>query len=287
MAHRTGLGKGLDALIPGDSNDQREDSVLAVPIDKIQMNPRQPRTNINPDELADLASSIKEHGILQPLVVSREVASGLFTLVAGERRLKAAQLAGLTSVPAIVRQVSEQEFLELALIENIQRSDLNPLETAEAYRQLNEVFGLSHEAIAQQVGKSRTSVTNSIRLLKLPTIVRTALADGRISEGHARTLLALPTQPAQIAALQTILRENLNVRQTEELVQRMLGNRSAHALKGHKPRTPEILELEEKLQQQLGTRVSLLDSKNGGRLVIHYYSEEELNAIIGQILRNY
>ena len=286
MPRRTGLGKGLDALIPGKTGEQQEDSVLSIPIERIQLNPHQPRTEMNSEELSELATSIKEHGILQPLIVSKE-GEELFTLVAGERRLKAAQLAGLNTVPAIVRQVSEQEYLELALIENIQRSDLNPLEMAEAYRQLNEVFGLSHELIAQQVGKSRASVTNAIRLLKLPLIIRSALTGGHISEGHARALLALPTQEAQIAAFQTILRENLNVRKTEELVQRMFGNRDTHSFRSHSSKTPEILALEERLQNQLGTRVSLYDSKKGGRLVIHYYSEEELDSIIGQILKDF
>ena len=286
MARRMGLGKGLDALIPGGESSRGETGVESISIDNISTNPRQPRTKLNPDDLADLAASIKEHGILQPLIVSNDVQTGRYILVAGERRLRAALLAGLQSVPAIIRQVTDQEQLELALIENVQREDLSALDTAEAYKQLNEIFGLSHEAIAQQVGKSRTSVTNTLRLLKLPFPVRSALADGKISEGHARALLALPTSQVQFAALQTILRENLSVRQTEELVQRLSDDRSETAPRNSPPRQPDIEALEERLRNYLGTRVNLMHGKKSGRLVIHYYSEEELNAIITQILKD-
>jgi ParB family chromosome partitioning protein len=285
MARRMGLGKGLDALIPGGESNRVETGIESIPIEKVSMNPRQPRTNMNPEDLADLADSIKEHGILQPLIVSKDAQGEGFTLVAGERRLRAALMAGLQAVPAIIRQVTDQEQLELALIENVQRTDLSPLETAEAYKQLNEVFGLSHEAIAQQVGKSRTSVTNTLRLLKLPIPVRAALADGKITEGHARALLALPTSQSQNAALQTILRGNLSVRQTEDLVQRLSGDRSDSLARNKTPRLPEIVAIEERLRNHLGTRVTLLHGKKSGRLVIHYYSEEELDAIISQILK--
>jgi ParB family chromosome partitioning protein len=285
MARRLGLGKGLEALIPGGESNRVENGIKLIPIEKISMNPRQPRTNLNPDNLAELAASIKEHGILQPLIVSKDPQADHFTLVAGERRLKAALLAGLESVPVIFRQVTDQEQLELALIENVQRTDLSPLETAEAYKQLNEEFGLSHESIAQQVGKSRASVTNTLRLLKLPIPVRAALAEGKVTEGHARALLALTTPQAQNAALQTILRENLSVRQTEDLVQRLSGDRAVSIPRNETPKQPEIVAIEERLRNYLGTRVNLLHGKKSGRLVIHYYSEEELNAIIAQILK--
>jgi ParB family transcriptional regulator, chromosome partitioning protein len=285
MARRMGLGKGLDALIPGGESSRVEAGIESITIEKIAMNPRQPRTTLNPDDLAELAESIKEHGILQPLIVSKDAQPDHFTLVAGERRLRAAMLAGLQTVPAIVRQVTDQEQLELALIENVQRTDLAPLETAEAYKQLNEEFGLSHEEIAQQVGKSRTSVTNTLRLLKLPLPVRTALAEGQITEGHARALLALASVQAQNAALQTVLRESLSVRQTEELVQRLSGDRAISLPRNENARQPEIIAIEERLRNHLGTRVNLLHGKKSGRLVIHYYSEEELNSIIAQILK--
>jgi ParB family chromosome partitioning protein len=279
MAHKTGLGKGLDALIPGKTSETRADNILSIPIDRIQFNPYQPRAGLNPEDLSDLAISITEHGILQPLIVSRNIGDEQYTLVAGERRLRAAQMAGLNSVPAIVRQVTDQEYLELALIENIQRANLTPLETAEAYRQLNE-------EIAQQVGKSRASITNTIRLLKLSPAVRLALAEGRISEGHARALLALPGELAQDAALQTILRESFTVRQTEDLVQKLVGEHKLRSDTGKPVQSPELVELEERLRNHLGTRVHLFSGKRGGRLVIHYYSEEELNAIITQILKD-
>jgi len=197
MARKSGLGKGLEALIPGDSLTAGQDSVLQVPVERIVPNPQQPRLEMNEDDLQELAASIQEHGILQPLVVSRTDAAGEYTLIAGERRLRAARLAGLRTVPVIVRTASEQQRLELALIENVQRADLSPLETAAAYNMLAEDFGLSHEDIARRVGKSRVAVTNALRLLKLAPKARQALEKGLISEGHARALLGLNLPAAQ------------------------------------------------------------------------------------------
>jgi ParB family chromosome partitioning protein len=191
-------------------------------------------------------------------------------------------MANLEVVPVILRQVSDQQLLEIALIENVQRADLTPLETAEAYRQLNESFGLSHEEIAQRVGKSRVTVTNTLRLLKLPKSVRETLAEGLLSEGHARTLLGLPTPQAQIAALQTILKQDLTVRQTEELVRKLTGEKISQP-GGIKTPDPLINELEDRLASRLGTKVSIHHGKKGGSVVIHYYSDEELNAIVGNL----
>jgi ParB family chromosome partitioning protein len=185
------LGRGLDALIPG--GERPASGIEQIPLDAVVSNPRQPRTRFDPEELAELAESIRVHGMLQPLIVTQDETPGRYTLIAGERRLLAARQAGLTHAPALVREASEQSRLEMALIENVQRADLAPLELAEAYRQLAEDFDLSHEQIAARVGKSRVAVTNTLRLLKLPESVRQALAEGRISEGHARALLALPT----------------------------------------------------------------------------------------------
>jgi ParB family chromosome partitioning protein len=281
MPRRSGLGRGLEALIPtGERPSQIGTSY--IPQERIVSNPRQPRSHIDPEDLAELAASIKEHGILQPLLVTYDDLTGNYTLIAGERRLLAARQAGLDHVPAIVREANEQQRLELALIENLQRSDLTPLEAAEAYRQLIEEFTLSHEEIATQVGKSRTAVTNTLRLLKLPANVQQALVDGRISEGHARALLALPTPEAQEAALRVILKQELSVRQTEELVRKLSGHRPVRA-----PRpvpTPEVTALEERLRARLGTRVKLNRFQQGGSLVIHYYSDEELNALIEVLL---
>lgn len=282
MPRRRGLGKGLDALIPGRESALPESGVSLLPADQISPNPRQPRSRIDPQELAELAASIQEHGVIQPLIVTRGEQPGHYTLIAGERRLLAARQAGLQDVPAILREASEQQLVELALVENVQRADLGPLETAEAYRQLAEEFSLSHEEIAARVGKSRTAVTNTLRLLKLPLEIQQALAEEAISEGHARALLALPTPQAQKAALQTILKKGLNVRQSEELVRRLSGQRPERPPKP--PSSPEVEAIEERLRQRLGTRVTLNRRGNRGRLIIHYYSDEELNSLIGLIL---
>ena len=217
MSQKTGLGRGLDALILG-SERSTAGSVMELPVDKILPNPHQPRRRMDPGEIDELAASIREHGVIQPLIVTEGDQPGDYTLIAGERRLLAARQAGLAAVPALIREASDQQRLELALIENLQRTDLGPLEAAEAFRQLAEDFSLSHEEIAVRVGKSRTAVTNTLRLLKLPPSVQSALADGQISEGHARALLALPTPQSQAAVLGTITSRGLNVRQTEALV---------------------------------------------------------------------
>lgn len=282
MTRKSGLGKGLEALIPGNRPATSESGILEIPIDEIQANPYQPRHEMQEDALAELAASIREHGILQPLIVTQDPFTGRYTLIAGERRLRAARLAGQETVPVIVRLASEQQRLELALIENVQRADLGALETAEAYQRLVEEFGLSHDEIADRVGKSRVTVTNTLRLLKLPDPIRAVLGDGRISEGHARALLQLTSPSAQLAVLQIIMERSLSVRQTEELVRKYAGERPPRppAVQA----APEIRALEERLRDHFGTRVSLRHGKKGGQLVIHYYSNEELDALISQIL---
>lgn len=284
MARKTGLGRGLDALIPGGDAAPAEPGggVLQAPLDDIAPNPRQPRSHFDPQELAELADSIRTHGILQPLIVTAAAEPGQYTLIAGERRLLAARQAGLTHAPVILRETSDQGRLEIALIENVQRLDLNPLEAAEAFRQLAEDFQLSHAEIAQRVGKSRVAVTNTLRLLKLPTKVQQALIEGKISEGHARALLSLPTSQAQLAALQTILAHDLNVRQAEELARRLTGDRPEG--KPTPSLAPELVDLQRRLQTSLGTRVSLRPGRKGGQITIHYYSEEELNALVERLL---
>ena len=286
MARKPGLGKGLDALIPEVTiKESAADGITSVPINQIIPNPQQPRYKIKEENLKELASSIQEHGILQPLVVSRDEENDRYILIAGERRLRAATLINLEMVPVIIRQATEQQRLELALIENIQRADLTPLETAEAYHQLNEIFNLSHEEIAKRVGKSRVAITNNVRLLKLPQAVRGSLADGEITEGHARALLGLDSVNAQTAALKTILKQNLSVRQTEELVRKLAGQKPAK--KPDKPEpSPEFQEIENRLRSHLGTKVILSHGKKGGSVTIHYYSDEELDAIIQQILKD-
>jgi len=280
MAKKHGLGKGLDALILAGEGLASGGGILQLPVENIRPNPRQPRHQIDPDELKDLTDSIRAHGVLQPLLVTADGAE--FVLIAGQRRLQAARLAGLEFVPAILRQASDLQQLELALIENLQREDLNPLEAAEGYQRLGEEFHLSHEAIAEQVGKSRAAVTNTLRLLKLAPAARQALAAGRISEGHARALLGLPTAQAQGAALQTVIKRELNVRQTEELVRRLSGQRRTSAKPAR--RSAEETALEDELRQALGTRVLLRRGGRGGSLIIHFYSDEELNTLVDRLL---
>jgi ParB family transcriptional regulator, chromosome partitioning protein len=285
---RPGLGKGLDALIPQDSGflpqQPSGSGVQEISVEAISPNPRQPRVHFDGDELSDLANSIREHGVIQPLIVTQDNLTGKYILIAGERRLLASKEAGLLAVPVVVRETTEQERLELALIENVQRADLSPLETAEAYRQLTEEFGLSHEAVGQRVGKSRVTVTNTLRLLNLPPSIQQAITDGKISEGHARALLALPSPQSQTAALQTILDKDLNVRQTEELVRRLAGEKTAPAPK--KEIAPEITALEERLRAQLGTKVTLKHGRKGGSITIHYFSNEELDSLLDFFEKN-
>ncbi|HAE60180.1 MAG TPA: stage 0 sporulation protein J [Anaerolineae bacterium] len=292
MPVKTGLGRGLDALIPSNTFQPETTSglpgqvfsgVMQVSVEQVKPNPRQPRTHFDSSALADLAASIREHGVIQPLIVSQNESGMGYTLIAGERRLQASKLAGLTEVPVIVRQTTDQEKLELALIENIQRADLNPLEEANAYQQLSDEFHLSHEEIAQRVGKSRVAVTNTLRLLKLSAPIQQALVDGRITEGHARALLALTTPQSQSAALQTVINQSLTVRQTEELVRKLGGEKPASLPKPGP--APDVLALEERLRTTLGTEISLKTGKNGkSALTLYFYSEEELNALLERLL---
>lgn len=280
MARRQALGKGLEALIP--AGPEIRPGVLELSLDLIEPNPRQPRSVFSESELEDLTQSIRQHGILQPLLV---VASDIgYQLIAGERRLLAAKRAGLSAVPVVVREAGAQASLEMALVENLQRSDLKPLEAAEGFRQLIEDFKLTHEQVAVRLGKSRSGVTNSLRLLRLSAAVRTALEAGKISEGHARTLLALPQAKQQGTALKVILSRDLNVRQAEELVRRM-GREPAPSAKARPGAgDPQLIDLARRLEGALGTRVDLHRTKRGGRVIIHYYSDEELNAIADRLL---
>jgi ParB family transcriptional regulator, chromosome partitioning protein len=277
---RHGLGRGLDALLP--ALEPAAGGALLVPAGSIRPNPRQPRKDFSDVELQELADSIREHGILQPLIVTRGPGDE-YTLIAGERRLQASRRAGLDRVPVLVREASDMQRLELALIENVQRADLSPLETADAYHQLADEFNLSHEDIAKRVGKSRVAVTNTLRLLKLPERARQALAAGQITEGHARALLALPTQQAQSAAVDTVLKRGLSVRQTEELVRKLTGHRPAKPAPPRLP--PDLRSLEKRLTESLGTKVAIRHGKRGGVVTLHYYSDEELDAIATHILK--
>jgi ParB family chromosome partitioning protein len=278
-ARAFGLGRGLDALIPG-SRDER--GVLEIAMERVAANPDQPRTTFDETTLGELAASIAVHGVIQPIIV-RERADGGYELVAGERRLRAARLAGLETIPAIVRDTDgDTASLELALIENIQREDLNPIDTALAYRELIERFGLTHEAVARQVGKSRVAVSNAIRLLDLAPETRAAIVDGRISEGHGRALAAITIPELQRAVLTVVLERGLSVRQTEELVRR---KRTEAARAERTPLSHDLQDLEAQLRGVLATRVGIVRTRRGGRLVIDFYSDEELDRLYSIITR--
>jgi len=277
---KRGLGKGLEALIPLAEEEAAAQGVIEAPLTSITPNPHQPRVPIRDQDLVELAASIEEHGIIQPLIVTRTPDG--YQLIAGERRWRAARLAGLSTVPVIVKDVAPSEVLELALVENLQRADLNPLEEAMAYRQLTEGFGLTQEQVARRVGKSRVAVSNTLRLLKAARCVQEALLVGKISEGHARALLGLEQNEAQDAALKAVLKRGLNVRQTEELVRRLLGWREER--QPARTPSPETRAFESRFREALSTKVRLTRSGEGGRIVIYFYSEEELNALYERIV---
>lgn len=272
---RGGLGRGLDALIQGPASS---DSVQEIDIEAISPNPRQPRQHIDDEGLVELADSIRTHGLIQPVIVARSDGAVPYQLVTGERRWRAARLAGLDTIPAIVRDVSPRDALELALIENVQRADLTPIEEAQAYRYLIEEFGLTQAEVAQRVGKSRVAVANTLRLLQAAAPVRDALSAGQITEGHARALLGLAQAADQIAALGLVLEQGLSVRQTEELVRRWQRAPERRS----RPRTPppaEVQHIEDAFRRALGTKVELRPGRQGGRIVIYYFSDEELDAL--------
>lgn len=283
MSRKSGLGRGLEALIPG-AGIPGEQGVRAVSPDLISPNPRQPRVQLDPQKMNELSESIREHGVIQPLIVTQSTVPGEYILIAGERRLLAARQAGLAEVPILVREASDLELLELALIENVQRADLNPLEMAEAYRQLVEEFGLTHEQVAERVAKSRVAVTNTLRLLKLPDKVKAALAEERITEGHARAILSLPTTQSQEAVLEAVCKRELSVRQTEELISKLSGSRQVKTSPSQAD--PDLEFLQRRLEQSLGTRVSLNRRARGGIITIHYYSDEELNNLVDRLLES-
>lgn len=274
---RKALGKGLAALIPEDIRTGAEETPHFLELSQIRPNPYQPRSDPTSD-LSDLVASIKEKGILQPVVV-RMRRDG-YELVVGERRLRAAQLAGLTQIPVVVKDVSESEMLELAIIENLQRSDLNPIEEALAYKRLAEEFNLTHEDIALKVGKDRSTITNALRLLTLPQSVRDALSRKEISAGHGRTLLAITNRQRQEEICQRIINEGLSVRQVEQLVSPVKKKQAQI-----KERDPNIVALEENLQEFFRTRVRIewRESVEKGNIVIEFFSLDDLNRIIKKI----
>jgi ParB family chromosome partitioning protein len=286
MGRRTGLGRGLSALIPEGPTPDERIPVTEVEISKVAPNPEQPRVTIADADLETLTASVREHGVIQPLLVSElstDAGASSYQLIAGERRLRAARAAGLTHVPVTIRQTTPQELLELALIENVQRLDLSPLEEALAYRRLIDQFALTQQAVADRVGRSRTAVANTLRLLDLTADERTSLSAGELTEGHARALLGITDAAARWTAWQQAVERGLNVRQTERMVRRW---RSAEAAASQpSPRVdPQVDAIAESLRRSLGTKVTLRRTKRGsGSMTIHFYSDEELDGLLDRL----
>ena len=272
------LGRGLSSLIPQRAHP--DGAVIEVPLARIRPNPYQPRRRWDDADLGELAASIREHGVLQPVLVT-ETLDG-YQLVAGERRVRASRLAGLDRIPALVRQLADHDQLEVALVENVQRSDLDPIDEAMAYRQLIDDFGMTQERVSERVGKARATVANSLRLLDLHPDVQAAIADGRLTAGHGRALggLSLAGQPH---AARTAISQSLSVRLLEELVRRLREPKAAVAAPVQ-TLDPDLQRVEERLREHLGTKVSLTRSRTGGRIVIEYYSDEELGRLFERLI---
>ncbi|MBI5102726.1 MAG: ParB/RepB/Spo0J family partition protein [Nitrospirae bacterium] len=268
------LGKGLNALIP-----ERNDETLSLDINRIMPGAYQPRKNFSENSLKELAASIKEKGVLQPILVSRN-GDGSFNLIAGERRWRAATLAGLKKIPAMVKNVASKEAFEMALVENIQREDLNPVETAEAFNRLMKDFGLTQEELSDKVGKERATVANYLRLLKLPDEIKALLYDGSLSMGHARALLSIEGRAAQIDAAKKILKAGLSVREVESLAKKVAKPAKTKPLKD-----AQISSLEDKIIKHLGTKARIIHKgKKGGKIEIDYYSLDELDRLLEILL---
>ena len=256
-------------------------AVVEVPLSRISPNPYQPRHRIDDAGLEELSASIREHGVLQPVLVTETIDG--YQLVAGERRVRASRLAGLERIPALVRQLADRDQLEVALVENVQRADLDPIDEALAYRQLIEEFGLTQEHVAQRVGKARATIANTLRLLDLHPDVQAAIAEGRITEGHGRALGGLPVD-GQAHVLGTVVGQALSVRQTEELVRRLREPRQPREAQPAKRLDADLERVETDLRERLGTKVSLSRSRAGGRIVIEYYSDEELTRLYERLI---
>jgi len=276
---RGGLGRGLSSLIPGADEGR---GLLEIPVSAITANPRQPRGEFPEETLEALARSIREVGVLQPVVVRRR--DGGYEMVAGERRLRAAKLAGLATIPAIVREGDDSESLREALIENIHREDLAPLELAAAFQSLLEDLGATQETVAERLGYSRAHVANTIRLLSLPPDVQRLLADGRVQAGHARALLGLPDDEARSTLALRAAAEGLSVRQVEDLVRRYTAKPGAAASSVPKAPDPMLSEVEELLSEQLATRVRVNLGKRKGKIVVEFASREDLERIVSEII---
>jgi ParB family chromosome partitioning protein len=276
---RGGLGRGLSSLIPGAAQGG---GLIEVPVSAVSPNPRQPRVDFPEETLAALARSIREVGVLQPIIVRAR--NGGYELVAGERRLRAARLAGLATIPAVVREGDDTESLREALIENIHREDLAPLELAGAFQELLEELGVTQETVAERLGYSRAHIANTIRLLSLPADVQRLLAEGRIQAGHARALLSLPDEEARSTLALRVAAEELSVRQVEELVRTYVDRPETGDSPGPRPVDPSLAEVEEILSEQLATRVKVTVGRRKGRIVVEFGSREDLERIVSEII---
>ncbi len=278
MAKMKGLGKGLDALLGDDfTNEPEVKSSLFLPISQVESCASQPRKQFDPDALADLADSIRQHGIIQPLTV-RKLQSGYYQIIAGERRWRAARMAGLTQVPAVVIEADDRKAMELAMIENLQREDLNPMEEAEGYRTLIDQYGLTQEEASQRVGKSRSAVANALRLLNLCDEVRTLVEEGKLSGGHARALVPLD-DTLQKKAADLIVKDDLSVRQTELLVKKLTADKSVKAAKDTTA-VDYAAEAARELGERLGRPCKIITGKKKGRIELEYYGVDDLNALL-------
>lgn len=277
---KKGLGKGLGALL--GTEEAENGGIMEIRISDIEPNVNQPRKTFDDEKLAALAESIKQHGVVQPLIVQRD--GDTYRIVAGERRWRAARLAGLDTVPVIVRDLSDRQVMEVALIENLQREDLNPIEEAEAYERLISEFGMKQEEVASVVGKSRPAITNSIRLLSLNDEIKSRVISGEISSGHARALLSLDDQKLQLEAMQEIIDKSLSVRETERLIKQLTTPKKQ---KAKKVPDAEYQAIEERFREIFGTKVRIMSNKNNGKILIEYYSPEELDRIINLVERIY
>lgn len=288
MTRRSGLGRGLDALLPAGDGGELEASgrLLEIPLDSVDPNPRQPRRSFDAEALEGLADSIRQLGVLQPLLV-RPSAGGRYELIAGERRLRAARAAGLSDVPVVVVETDERGSLERALVENVHRADLNPIEEAAAYRQLIDDGGLTQEALGERLGKNRVTIMNSLRLLDLPLVIQKLLVDGRLSAGHGRALIGLSGSPFQERMARRAADENLSVRETEDLVRRyreMAAPPAAAAASSRLPRPAAVTDAQRRLADHLQTRVRVELGKRKGRIVLDFVSIDELDRLLGLIV---
>lgn len=270
---RKGLGKGLGALLPTEESYEKE--IKELKINEIEPNVDQPRKNFDSDKLETLARSIKQHGVVQPIIVKKE--NNTYRIVAGERRWRAARLAGLKTIPVVIKDISSKEIMEVALIENLQREDLNAIEEAEAYERLLQEYEMTQEEISSIVGKSRSAVANSLRLLNLDEKVKKYVVEGLITGGHARALLPIEDNKLRGEILEHIVKEGLNVRDTEKLVKKIV---SGQQKKKPRKEDPQNLVIEERLKEVFGTKVKLVSGKNKGKIMIEYYSNDELNRIL-------